>query len=70
MQDILKYEKHDGEYTMEDNALLFRHHSDEDWILVDIEHCIAEGENHHEVFKYFGKEKYYTETYFKGANNG
>ena len=44
---IIKYEPHDCEYTMEDNTLFCRHDNSEEWVEVDKEHCIAEGENHY-----------------------
>ena len=58
-EKILNYEPHGCEYTMEDNTLFCRHDDTWEWIEVMLEHCIAEGENHYEVYKHFGKEKYY-----------
>ena len=64
---IIKYEPHDCEYTMEDNWLFNRHDDTEEWGEVMLGHCIAEGLNHYEVFKCFGKEKYYVDTLFDYA---
>tara|TARA_R100001224_G_C3969345_1_gene131937 strand:+ start:126 stop:401 length:276 start_codon:yes stop_codon:yes gene_type:complete len=65
---IIKYEPHGCEYTMEDNCLLTRHDDSEEWIEVMLEHCIAEGENHYEVYKLFGKEKWYVDFLFYYAH--
>lgn len=58
---IFKYEPHDCEYTMDHkySCLFTRHNDSEVWTEVDLEHCIAEGCNHYEVYKHFGKEKLY-----------
>ena len=64
---VIKYEPHGCEYTMEDNCLLTRHDDSEDWGEVDVEHCIAEGINHYEVYKCFGKEKWYVDLLFDYA---
>jgi len=61
---IIKYEPHDCEYTMEDNTLFCRHDDSEDWVEVDIEHCIAEDINHYEVYKHFGEEEWYANFLF------
>ena len=62
---ILKYEPHDCEYTMDINGVLFTRHDDsEDWVVVDIEHCIAEDINHYGVYKYFGEEEWYANFLF------
>ncbi len=72
---IIKYEPHDCEYTMtlstlyEHSHLLTRHDDSEDWVEVDIEHCIAEGINHYEVYKHFGREKWYVDFLFDYAHN-
>ena len=58
-EKIFKYEPHDCEYTMEDNCLYTRHDNSEDWGDVDLEHCIHENINHYEVYKHFGREKWY-----------
>lgn len=59
MENILNYEPHGCEYIIEDNTLFYRPDDSEDWSEVNIEHCIAEGENHYQVYKHFGKEKDY-----------
>ena len=64
---IIKYEPHDCEYRMEDNTLFCRHDNSENWVEVDVEHCIAEGENHYEVYKHFGKENHYVDILFNYA---
>jgi len=64
-ETIFKYEPHGCEYTMKDNCLFTRpsyaddRPSDDEWVEVDREHCIAEGINHYEVYKHFGREKDY-----------
>ena len=66
---ILNYEKHGCEYTFEGNTLLWRPHEDDDWGEVMLEHCMSEGENHYEVFKYFGKEDLYVDILFTEFQN-
>lgn len=66
-ETIFKYEPHDCEYKMEDNCLFTRHDDSEDWGEVDREHCIAEGINHYEVYKHFGKENHYVDILFDYA---
>tara|TARA_Y100000004_G_C8863062_1_gene389930 strand:+ start:258 stop:533 length:276 start_codon:yes stop_codon:yes gene_type:complete len=66
---ILKYEPHGCEYTMEDNILLTRPDYRSQWLEPDYEHCIAEGINHYEVFKHFGKEKWYVDLLFDFAHD-
>ena len=64
---VIKYEPHGCEYTMEDNCLFTKpsyadgRPSDDEWGGVDLDHCIAEGINHYEVYKCFGKEKWYVD---------
>ena len=74
MNKIFKYEEHDCEYRMvlhscgiETNVLYYRHDDSEDWSEVMLEHCIAEGINHYEVFKHFGREKWYVDFLFDSA---
>lgn len=64
---VIKYEAHGCEYTMEDNCLFTRHDDTEEWGEVMLEHCIAEGINHYEVYKCFGKEKWYVDLLFDYA---
>ena len=71
---VIKYEPHGCEYTMEDNCLFTRpsyadgRPSDDEWGEVMLEHCIAEGINHYEVYKLFGKEKWYVDFLFYYAH--
>lgn len=70
-EQILKYKPHGCEYAMpyDNYAYLFTRHDDsEEWVFVDQEHCIAEGLNHYEVYKYFGKEKWYVDLLFDYAH--
>jgi hypothetical protein len=66
---VIKYEPHGCEYTWyeEGNCLFTRHDDTEDWSEVMLEHCIAEGINHYEVFKHFGREKWYVDFLFDSA---
>ena len=66
---ILNYEKHGCQYTFDENTLLWRPHEDDDWGEVMLEHCMSEGENHYEVFKYFGKEDLYVDILFNEFQN-
>ena len=68
-EEVIKYEPHGCEYTMDIiNGVLFTRHDDsEDWVVVDKEHCIAEGINHYEVYKHFGEEKWYVDFLFDYA---
>lgn len=58
-EKVLPYFEHGCWYTMQDNDLLYKHDEDEEWILVDMDFCLAHGINHYEVYQYFGKEDYY-----------
>ena len=63
--NIFRYERDDCEYTIIDNILFMRsstrHDISESWVKVDIEHCVAKGINHFEVFKHFGRLRLYVE---------
>tara|TARA_R110000744_G_scaffold370803_1_gene481529 strand:- start:390 stop:668 length:279 start_codon:yes stop_codon:yes gene_type:complete len=66
---ILDWYAHGCEYTFWDNTLMTRHDESEDWGEVMLEHCMSEGENHYEVFKYFGKENLYVDILFTEFQN-
>jgi len=55
-KEIFKYEPHNCEYTFDGDILLTKHADETEWEEIDRSHCIAEGINHHEVYKHFGKE--------------
>ena len=67
---VIKYEPHGCEYTMEDYCLFTRpsyadgRPRDDEWGGVDLDDSIAEGINHYEVYKCFGKEKWYVDYLF------
>jgi len=62
--EIIKYEPHGCEYTMLDNRLFDRQDSSEEWAEVNLDTYIAEGRSHYEVYKHFGKEKWYVDYLF------
>ena len=64
---IIKYEPHRCEYTMLDNRLFDRQDSSEEWAEVNLNTYIREGRNHYEVYKLFGKEKWYVDLLFDYA---
>jgi len=68
-EKILKYEPHDCHYMFEGNVLLTKHADENEWVEVDIEHCIAEGMNHYEVYKHFGAEQWYVKCLFDYSQN-
>lgn len=65
--EILKYKRHDCHYVFDKDVLLTKHADENEWVEVDIEHCIAEGINHYEVYKHFGKENEYVKLLFQYA---
>ena len=62
--EIITYEPHQCEYTMLDDCLFTRKNSSEEWVEVNYSACIVEGRNHYEVYKHFGKEKWYVDYLF------
>ena len=61
---ILKYKPHDCHYMFDEDTLLMKHADENEWVEVDLDFCISEGENHYEVYKHFGKEKWYVNYLF------
>jgi len=53
--------RQDSEYKMENMALYFRPKGNRAWMNISLETMIKHGENFYDVYKYYGKEKYYTE---------
>ena len=70
-ETVIKYEPHGCEYTWyeEGNCLFTRYDDTEEWGEVDLDHCIAEGINHYEVYKHFGEEKWYVDYLFEFLQN-
>lgn len=66
-ETIFKYEPHDCHYMFEGNVLLTKHADENEWVEVDLEHCIAEGINHYEVYKHFDRENHYVDILFDYA---
>tara|TARA_R110002020_G_scaffold92256_3_gene223471 strand:+ start:282 stop:533 length:252 start_codon:yes stop_codon:yes gene_type:complete len=58
---ILDCYVHGCEYTFWDDTLMTRHDESEEWVEVMLEHCMSEGINHYDVYKYFGKEILYVD---------
>ena len=66
-KEILKYEPHGCHYMFDGDILLTKHADENEWVEVDREHCIAEGINHYEVYKHFGRENHYVDILFNYA---
>ncbi len=66
-KQILKYEPHGCHYMFDGDILFTKHEDENEWVEVDIEHCIAEGINHYEVYKHFDREKLYVDALFDYA---
>lgn len=54
-------------YTFKDNVLIHNCYEDE-WVEVDIEHCVYEGFNLYKVFNHFNRAEEYTKILLKILN--
>ena len=58
------YSQHNCYFRLDGYALMSKQRDENDWVMIDLDHCISEGENHYEIYKYFGEEQWYVDYLF------